>query len=124
MATKASLPCASAGMNGAGGSGMIMAMADSSSGASSASAAKPAMTSGVGGRTSGPPVKDGQIVQPILEAGDDAEIAATAAHGPEQVGVVGLVGDEDVAGGGDDLDGEQRVDGEAVLAHEVADAAA
>ena len=58
------------------------------------------------------------------ERGDDAEVAAAAAQRPEQIGV--LVGGrpDDAALGGDHVGGKQVVDGEPVLAHEEADAAA
>jgi len=65
-----------------------------------------------------------QFVQAVLPARHDAEIAAAAAQRPEQVGVVGRVGEDDVAGGGHDFGGEHRIDGQPVLAHEIADAAA
>ena len=88
------------------------------------SAAKPAITSGVAGRISGPPMKDGSGWSLNLNRVDDAEIAAAAAQRPEQLGMVARVGDDDIALGGHHFGGEQRVDGEAVLAHHVADAAA
>ena len=50
-----SRPCWSAGTNGSGGAGMMLAMVDSSSGAASARAMKPAITSGVAGSSSRPP---------------------------------------------------------------------
>ena len=53
------LPWASGGRNGSGGAGITEAIALSSSGAASASAAKRATTSGVAGSTSGPPVNCG-----------------------------------------------------------------
>ena len=66
----------------------------------------------------------GQLVQAELELGDDAEVAAATAQRPEQIGV--LVGRraQYLAVGGDDLGGLQAVDGEAVAAHQAADAAA
>ena len=59
-----------------------------------------------------------------LEPRHDAEVAAAAADRPEQVGLVLGVDAEELAVGGDDLGREQDVDRQAVLAHEVADAAA
>ena len=50
-----SLPCRSSGTNGIGGQGMTLAIVDSSSGAASAAAMNPAITSGVAGRISMPP---------------------------------------------------------------------
>ena len=58
-----------------------------------------------------------------LERGDDAEVAAGAAHGPEEVLVLGRARPAQLAVGGDDVDREQVVDREAVLAAQVADAA-
>ena len=63
-------------------------------------------------------------VQPIVEARHDAEVAAAAADRPEQVGLVRLVDVEDAAVGSHDFGSEQMVDRQAVLAHEVAGAAA
>ena len=63
-------------------------------------------------------------VEAVFERGHDPEVAAAAAEGPEQVGVLVVAGGQDISVGGDDLDGQEVVDGEAVLAHEPADAAA
>ena len=71
-----------------------------------------------------PPTIVPTVVEAVPEAGDDPEVAATAADRPEQVRVVVGVDEPDLAVGGHDLRGEQRVDREAVLAHQVADAAA
>jgi hypothetical protein len=43
-------------------------------------------------------------VQPELELGDHAKVAATAAQAPVQVGVLGLAGPHEVAVGGHDLE--------------------
>ena len=59
-----------------------------------------------------------------LERRDDAVVAATAAHGPEQVGLVVVVDAAQLAVGGHDLDGREGVGLEAVLAREPAHAAA
>src|SRR5262245_49326520 len=60
----------------------------------------------------------------VEERGDDAEIAAATAQAPEEIGVaLGARGD-DCAHGRDDLGGEEIVAGEAVFAHQPADAAA
>jgi hypothetical protein len=66
----------------------------------------------------------GHRVGLVLEGRRDAEVAAAAAQGPEQVLVVLGAGHHDLAVGGDDLDGQQVVDGEAVLAHQPAFTAA
>ena len=63
-----------------------------------------------------------QGMQLEAEAGDDAEVAATTPDGPEEVRVGLGVHEPDLAVGGDELRAEQRVDGETVLAHEVAEA--
>ena len=55
----ASLPCHSSGTNGMGGVGITLAMVDSSSGAASAAAMKPATVSAVAGSSSMPPTKLG-----------------------------------------------------------------
>ena len=82
-----SFPWCSCGTNGIGGAGMTLAIVDSSSGAASAAAMNPATTSAVAGRMSIPPTTVAHVVQPELEAGGDAEVAAAAADRPEQVGV-------------------------------------
>ena len=48
-------------------------------------------------------------VQPVLELGDHAEVAAAAAQRPEQVRVLLGAGPQHLAGGGDDLGGQQVV---------------
>src|SRR4249919_1373643 len=63
-------------------------------------------------------------VQREPERADDAEVPAAAPQRPEQVGVIVGRCLDDVALGGDHLDFDQVVDGEPVLAHEPADAAA
>jgi hypothetical protein len=63
-------------------------------------------------------------VQREPERADDAEVPAAAPQGPEQVGVIVGRYPDDVALGGDDLGLDEIVDGEPVLAHEPADAAA
>ena len=63
-------------------------------------------------------------VQPVVEARDDAEVAAAAPDRPEEVRMTVGVDLEDAAVGGHDLGGEQMVDRQTVLAHEVAGAAA
>ena len=63
-------------------------------------------------------------MQPELERGRDAEVAAAAAQPPQQLGVLVLAGVHELAVGGDDVGGEQVVAGQADLAHQPADAAA
>ena len=58
------------------------------------------------------------------ETGHDAEVAATAADRPEQIGFVPGIDDADLPVGGDNLGTEERVDGQPMLAHEIADATA
>jgi hypothetical protein len=62
-------------------------------------------------------------VQAELEPGRHAEVAA-AADGPEQYRIGVGVDVQHLAVGGDQLGGQQAVDGEAVLSDQVADAAA
>ena len=59
-----------------------------------------------------------------LERGDHAEVAAAASQRPEQVGVLILGRAQQLALGGHDVDGEEVVDREAVLAHQPANATA
>ena len=63
-------------------------------------------------------------VQPELEAGGDAEVAAAAADGPEQLRMGLVVDAEQVAVGGGQLGGQQVVDGQAVPSDQQPDAAA
>ena len=49
-------------------------------------------------------------VQPELKAGDDAEVAAGAADGPEEVRVLRRAGGPHLPVGGDDVDREEVVD--------------
>ena len=65
-----------------------------------------------------------QWVQRETERAGDAEVPAAAAQRPEQVGVIVGRRADDLALGGDHLDLREVVDGEPVLAHEPADAAA
>ena len=51
-----------------------------------------------------------------LERGDDAEIAAAAAHAPEQVSVLTFAGGVQYTVGGDDVNRGQVVEAQAVLA--------
>ena len=88
IAKMTSCPCSSSGTNGIGGQGMTLAMVDSSSGAASAAAMKPATVSAVAGRMSIPPTTVSTVVQPELEPGHHAEVAAAAADRPEQVRIV------------------------------------
>ena len=58
----------------------------------------------------------GRGVEDELHRGHDAEAAAAAAQRPEQLGLVVAVGAHDAAVGGDELDREHAVGGEAVAA--------
>ena len=60
------------------------------------------------------------VVQAVLERDDDAEIARAAAQAPEEVGVLGRRRGDEPAVGGDQIDREQIVDREAVLARQPA----
>jgi hypothetical protein len=63
-------------------------------------------------------------VEPVVEAGDDAEVATASPDRPEEVCVAVAVDLQDLAVGGHHLRAEQVVDRQPVLAHEVADATA
>jgi hypothetical protein len=62
-------------------------------------------------------------VQAEGEAGDHAEVAAAAAHRPEQVWVLVLAGVQQTPVGGDDVHGLEVVDAQPVRAAQPADAA-
>ena len=81
---------------------------------------------GVLGRPEHRPGHDGGAdgVQREPERADDAEVPAAAPQRPEQVGVIVGRRPDDVALSGDHLGLHEVVDGEPVLAHEPADAAA
>jgi hypothetical protein len=63
-------------------------------------------------------------VQAELEGGGDAEVGPGAAQGPEQLRLVVGVGPDPFAVGGDQLDREQVVDGQPMLAGDPPDPAA
>jgi hypothetical protein len=59
-----------------------------------------------------------------LEGGNHAEVAAAAADGPEEIGVLRSAGLQDIAGRRDHLSREEVVDGQAVLSHQPAESSA
>ena len=63
-------------------------------------------------------------VQPELELGDDTEVPAPAPDAPEELGVLALVRLHEPTVGGHDVDGQQLIDGQPVLAHQPSDAPA
>ncbi len=63
-------------------------------------------------------------MQLVFEGGDDAEVAGTAADGPEEIGVLGGARVDELAVGQHDVDGQQVVDRHAEPAAEPAEAAA
>ena len=65
-----------------------------------------------------------QRMEPVFEGCGDAEVAATAADTPEQIGIFGRAGSETSAIGRHDLGRQQIVAGEPVFAAELAKAAA
>lgn len=81
---------------------------------------------GLGQRVEHHATQDGRAdrVQLKLERCGHAEVPATATQRPEQVGVLAFAGGHELAIGGHQVDGEQVVAGEAVLAHQPAEAAA
>ena len=74
-----------------GGQFMTLAIVPSSSGAASAALMKPATVSAVGRQDQHAANERRNLVQLVLEPRHDAEVAAAAADGPEQVWVTGLV---------------------------------
>ena len=121
-------PCTGSGTKSSGGAQMNASPDPTSSGAVAHEVAVEAhevATPLEAGNTSMPPKTIGpSVVEPEMELGDDAEVAAAAPQTPEEVGVlVGRRGD-DPAVGGDDLGLEQVVAHEAELALEPAAAAA
>jgi hypothetical protein len=60
-------------------------------------------------------------MQPHLDPRRDAEVAASPAQTPEQLGILVLVRADDLAGGSDDLCADHVVAGEAVLGGQVSD---
>ena len=121
------LPCSSAGITGRGGARRRLPMSPTSSGASAMKSRR--KREDEGRLLHRPHHHARQHRRPEgleleREVGDDAEVAAAAPQPPEQVGVLVLVGHHELAVGGDHVAGAEGVDGEAELAHEVADAAA
>ena len=103
---------------------MTLAIVDSSSGAAVGRRDEPGDRVRRRRQDSIPPTIAADAREPEPEAGHDAEVAAAAADRPEEVGLVVGVDARAPAVGGHDLGGEQVVDRQAVLAHEIADAAA
>ena len=60
----------------------------------------------------------------VFEAGGDPEVSASAAKGPEEVGLLLLAGPQDLAVSSDEFDSPQIIEREAVLAHQPAQPAA
>jgi hypothetical protein len=98
---------------------MTLAMVESSSGAASAQLDVRGEELG-GGREHQHPAYDRvELVEPEPEPGGHPEVAAAAADGPEQVRVGLGVHVQDAAVRRHDLGGQQVVDGQAVLSHEI-----
>ena len=119
--------CRSSGMTGSGGTVPSLTTVPSSSGRFGGEV--PVEAQHVGGVVGRPEDGSGHHgradgVQSEPERGDDAEVAAAASQRPEQIRVFVGGRPDDAALGGDHLGGKQVVDGEPVLAHEEADAAA
>ena len=114
-------------MNGAGGAGTMATVMPSSSGACGAKS----RTAGqhLGGVVEWPEDRSAEHhradgVDSVFESCGNAEVAAATAQTPEQVRFGVGVGVDEFAVGGDQIDRHQVVDGQAVLAHEVTEAAA
>ena len=121
------LPCTSSGRIGSGGASSSSKIVVSSSGAVGGELAIEAQhLRGIVERVEDRPGEHDRPdrVQAVLERRDDAEVPAGAAHAPEQIGVDALARGHELAVGRDEIDGEQVVDGRAVLAHQPADPAA
>jgi hypothetical protein len=71
-----------------------------------------------------PGVDAGQRDELELDRGDRGERAAAAAQRPEEVGLGAAVGADEAPVGGDDLDCQHALGGQAVAARQPADAAA
>jgi hypothetical protein len=54
-------------------------------------------------------------VELVFEARGDPEVSAAAAKGPEEVGLFLLANPQDLAAGGDELDGPQIIERQAML---------
>ncbi len=103
---------------------MTFAMVDSSSGAASAAAMNPAIDLGAGRQDQHAAHGRLERMQRVLEPGDDAEVPAAAADRPEQVRMMLGIDAQELAVGGHDVGGQERVDRQAVLADQIADTAA
>ena len=121
----AGLKWCSGARNGSGGAALSTnVIVDSSRGAAAATGTSPRRTWAVGGEQDRSAEEDhADRIEPVLEAGDDAEVPAAAPNRPEQVGVLGLAGDPQAPVGGHDLDRDACIDRQAVLADEPADPA-
>ena len=100
-----------------------MAIVLSSSGAASASATNPAITSGVAGRTSRPPTTVSTGWSRYFRRVTTPKLPPPPRSAQNSSGSVSCVHAAQPPVGGDDLRREQVVDGQPVLAHEEADAA-
>ena len=103
---------------------MTFAIVDSSSGAASAAAMNPAMVSGVAGRISMPPTISGSSWSRYWNRVTTPKLPPPPRIAQNRSGWWSASTWRSCAVGGHDLGREQVVDGQAVLAHEVADAAA
>ena len=120
-------PCHSSGITGSGGADVRLTIAGDLVGRGGRPLAEHLQQVAVGvGRVEDRPGVDQRAdrMELELELRHDAEVAASAAQPPEQVGVLGLARVDEPAVGGDDVGADEVVAGEAVLAHQPADAAA
>ena len=110
--------CSCSGKGGAGGTVRKAKKPLMSSGASVMNSRYQRSTSPAcsSGQSIGPAVDRADRMQPERERGDHAEVAAAAAHRPEQVGVLLGAGRDEAAVGQHHVGRQQVVDGQAVLA--------
>ena len=108
-------------MKGSGGAFSMFAITERSSGAASAAATSPVITSALAGSTSIPPTTWSISCSRRRSLVDDTEVAAAAPQRPEEIRVSLLVHVEKLAVGGHHLSREHVVDGEPVPAHEKAE---
>ena len=118
------LPCSSAGTNGNGGQLITLAIVVSSSGAASAAATNPATVSAVAGRTSRPPTTWSTSCRRKRNRVATPKLPPPPRMAQNRSGCDLLVDPQHLPVGSHDVGRQQAVDGQPVLAGQVAHAAA